>query len=65
MWLIASVGFRVYVAHFADYQKTYGAVGAVMVVLLWFYFTSLALLIGAQLDAAIDRAATAVVADAV
>ena len=65
LWLIASVGFRVYVAHFADYQKTYGAVGAVMVVLLWFYFTSLALLIGAQLDAAIDRAATAVVADAV
>jgi uncharacterized BrkB/YihY/UPF0761 family membrane protein len=36
-----------------------------MVVLLWFYFTSLALLIGAQLDAAIDRAATAVVTDAV
>jgi membrane protein len=65
LWLIASVGFRVYVAHFADYQKTYGAVGAVMVVLLWFYFTSLALLIGAQLDAAIDRAAAAMVADAV
>jgi membrane protein len=65
LWLIASVGFRVYVANFADYQKTYGAVGAVMVGLLWFYFTSLALLIGAQLDVAIDRAATAMVADAV
>jgi hypothetical protein len=45
-----------YASHFADYQKTYGAIGGVMVALLWFYFTSLAILIGAQLDATIERA---------
>ena len=38
------------------YQKTYGAIGGVMVALLWFYVTSLAILIGAQLDATIERA---------
>jgi membrane protein len=56
LWLVASAGFRTYVSHFADYQKTYGAIGGVMVALLWFYFASLAILIGAQLDAEIERA---------
>jgi membrane protein len=56
LWLLGSVAFRVYLSHFADYQKTYGAIGGVMVALLWFYVTSLAILIGAQLDAAIARA---------
>jgi membrane protein len=45
------------VSHFGTYQKTYGALGAVMVALLWLYFTGLAILMGAQLDAAIERAA--------
>jgi membrane protein len=49
----------VYVSHFGEYQKTYGAIGGVMVALLWFYLTSLAILIGAQLDAAIERADSA------
>jgi hypothetical protein len=40
-------------------QKTYGAIGGVIVALLWFYVTSLAILIGAQLDATIERAAKA------
>jgi membrane protein len=44
------------VSHFADYQKTYGAIGGVMVTLLWFYFSSLAILVGAQLDATIEHA---------
>jgi uncharacterized BrkB/YihY/UPF0761 family membrane protein len=47
--------FKWYVTHFADYQKTYGAIGGVMIALLWFYFTNLAVLLGAQLDATIDR----------
>jgi membrane protein len=55
LWLLVSLAFRMYVDYFADYQKTYGAIGGVIVALLWFYFTSLALLIGAQLDASIDR----------
>jgi membrane protein len=58
LWLLGSLGFRVYIGHFAEYQKTYGAIGGVMVTLLWFYVTSLAILIGAQLDAAIERASS-------
>jgi hypothetical protein len=58
LWLLVSLAFRMYVSHFADYQKTYGAIGGVMVALLWCYLTSLAILIGAQLDATIERAST-------
>ena len=56
LWLLVSLAFKAYVSHFADYQQTYGAIGGVMVTLLWFYFTSLAILIGAQLDATIEGA---------
>jgi membrane protein len=56
IWLLISLAFKWYVSHFADYQKTYGAIGAVMIALLWFYFTGLAILIGAQLDATIEHA---------
>jgi len=59
IWLLVSLAFKWYVGHFADYQKTYGAIGGVMVALLWFYFTGLAILIGAQLDATIAQAAPA------
>jgi membrane protein len=40
----------------ATYQQTYGAIGGVLVTLLWFYFSSLAVLLGAQLDATIAHA---------
>ena len=56
MWLLVSLAFKWYVSHFADYQKTYGAIGGVIVALLWFYATALAMLIGAQLDATIAKA---------
>jgi membrane protein len=56
IWLLISLAFKWYVSHFADYQKTYGAIGGVMVALLWFYVTSLAILCGAQLDATIEHA---------
>jgi membrane protein len=61
LWLIVSAAFKIYVSHFSAYQKTYGAIGGVMVALLWFYLTSLAILIGAQLDATIERASRAAV----
>ena len=53
LWLIVSLGFKWYVFHFGNYQKTYGAIGGVMVALLWFYFSGLAILLGAQLNATI------------
>jgi len=56
IWLLISLAFKWYVSHFADYQKTYGAIGGVMVALLWFYVIGLAILIGAQLDATIEHA---------
>jgi membrane protein len=56
LWLIASLGFKWYVSAFADYQKTYGAIGGVMVTLLWFYVSGLAMLFGAEMNAVIEHA---------
>ncbi len=56
LWLLASLAFRVYVTRFSDYNATYGAVGAVMVLLLWFYVSSLAILVGAEMNAEIEHA---------
>jgi membrane protein len=46
------------VIRFGNYQKTYGAIGGVIVALLWFYFSGLAVLLGAQLNATIQQAST-------
>lgn len=56
LWLIASLLFKLYVANFTDYEGSYGAVGAVIVVLLWFYVSGIALLTGAELNAEIEHA---------
>jgi membrane protein len=58
LWLLSSLGFKWYVLHFGNYQKTYGAIGGVIVALLWFYFSGLAVLVGAQLNAVIEEAST-------
>jgi len=56
LWLIASLGFNVYIATFTDYNASYGSVGAVIVLLLGLYVSGLALLAGAELNAVIDHA---------
>jgi membrane protein len=56
LWLMASLGFRYYVVTFGDYSETYGAVGGIIVVLLWFYLSALAILVGAELNAEIEHA---------
>jgi membrane protein len=56
LWLVVSVGFRVYVQNFGDYTAVYGAIGSVIVLMLWLYLSSFALLIGAELNSEIDRA---------
>jgi membrane protein len=54
-WMIASLGFGLYVANFGSYNKTYGALAGVIVFLLWLWLTNLALLFGAELDAELER----------
>ena len=39
LWVLISLGFRFYVMHFGQFNKMYGTIGAVIVVLLWFYLT--------------------------
>jgi membrane protein len=56
LWVLVSLAFKFYVANFADYNATYGAVGAVIVLLLWFYVSGLAILVGAELNAEIEHA---------
>jgi membrane protein len=55
VWVVASVGFGFYVSNFGSYNKTYGALGGVIVFLLWLWITNLALLFGAELDAELER----------
>jgi len=56
LWLLISLVFKFYVANFTDYEASYGAVGAVIVVLLWFYVSGLAILTGAEMNAEIEHA---------
>jgi membrane protein len=56
LWLIASLGFKFYVTSFADYNETYGSLGGVIMLMLWFYITALAILVGAEMNAEIEHA---------
>lgn len=53
IWTVASIGFSIYVSSFGRYNETYGTLGAAVVLLLWFWFTSLAILLGAELNEAL------------
>lgn len=55
VWMIASAAFGFYVANFASYGATYGALAGVVVFLLWMWITNLALIFGAELDAELER----------
>ena len=55
IWLLGSVAFSVYVSNFADYNKTYGTMGAVIILLLWFNLSSYAVLLGAELNAEMEH----------
>ncbi len=56
VWIAGSLGFRWYVASFSSYNKTYGAIGGIIIALLWLYISSIAILLGAELNAEIEHA---------
>lgn len=55
LWLAGSAGFSYYVANFSSYDATYGSLGAVVVLLMWLYVSSFIVLVGAELNAEIDK----------
>lgn len=55
LWLLVSFGFKLYLLFFDRYSVTYGSIGAVIILLLWFYFTGIALLVGAEVNSLIER----------
>jgi len=57
LWITFSEGFAYYVRNFTSYNKVYGSLGAVVVLMLWLYLGALAVIIGAELNAEIDKAA--------
>ena len=57
LWLIGSIAFTFYVSKVGSYDRTYGSLGAVIVLLLWFYMSAYVILIGAELNAELERQA--------
>jgi membrane protein len=57
LWAAGSVVMRLYLHFFNSYSKTYGSLGAVIILMLWFYLTGLSFLIGSQINATIEHAA--------
>lgn len=54
LWLLISFGFKAYLHFFNSYSVTYGSLGALIVLMLWFYFTGLAILIGGEVNSELE-----------
>jgi membrane protein len=55
LWIVASIGFTVYVANFNSYDKTYGSLGGVVILLTWLYLSAIIVLLGAAINAQSER----------
>ena len=55
LWLLASAAFAFYVANFGNYNKTYGTLGGVVIFLIWLWITNVVILLGAELNAELER----------
>lgn len=54
-WIVASVAFSIYTANFGSYNETYGALGAIVVVMLWLFISAYVVIVGAELNAELER----------
>jgi membrane protein len=57
IWLLGSIGFTLYVQFFGNYNKTYGALAAVVILMLWLFLSAYIVLLGAEIDAELERRA--------
>jgi membrane protein len=57
IWLMASGAFSLYASRFSSYEKSWGTLSAVVVMLIWLWLTNLALLLGAEVNAEIEKLA--------
>jgi membrane protein len=55
LWLIGSIAFSIYVGNFGSYNETYGSIGAVVILLMWFWLSAFIVLLGAELNCEIER----------
>jgi membrane protein len=55
LWIVASIGFTVYVTHFNSYNKTYGSLGGAIILLTWLYLSSFVVLFGAVINAQSEK----------
>jgi membrane protein len=55
VWIVASAAFALYVANFGSYNKTYGSLGGIIIFLVWLWLTNVAALLGAELNAELER----------
>ena len=64
LWLVLSFSFRLYLSYFDTYDKTYGSLGAVMVLMLWLYLTAMVILVGGSINAVLQEFTDPVTAEA-
>jgi membrane protein len=55
LWIAASALFSVYVSNFGSYNETYGSIGAVIILLMWFFITGFMILLGAEFNAELEH----------
>jgi membrane protein len=55
LWLLGSIAFSIYVQNFGSYNETYGSIGAVIILLMWFWLSGFSVLLGAELNAEMEH----------